>query len=184
MSEADGVVVDDTGTGDWSERVRSTYLQVRAPLWRAVVAWSGSIDVADEAVAEGFAQLLRRGPVVRDPAAWVWRASFRVAAGDLQRRRRDVGSASIDALGGVVGPVDRLPEDALDLVAALARLSEQQRQCIALVDVAGHTAPSAAAVLGTSAATVRVQLMRGRRRLRALLEESTEGVAAAAEEDR
>ena len=26
------------------------------------------------AVAEAYAQLLRRGSVVRDPAAWVWRA--------------------------------------------------------------------------------------------------------------
>jgi DNA-directed RNA polymerase specialized sigma24 family protein len=73
------------------------------------------------------------------------------------------------AANEVVGGADRLPGEAVDLVRALARLSEQQRRCIALVDVAGHAAPSAAAILGTTAATVRVQLMRARRRLRTLL---------------
>ena len=48
-------------------------------------------EATDEAVAEGFAQLLRRGDAVRDPAAWVWRASFRLAAGDLQRSAAAVG---------------------------------------------------------------------------------------------
>lgn len=150
--------------------VRAAYLEIRGPLWRAVLAWSGSPEVADEAVAEGFAQLLRRGDEVRDPAAWVWRAAFRIAAGELQRRRAapDGGLASVERLAA---EADRLPDDALDLIGALAQLTEQQRKCVALVDIAGHTAPSAAAVLGTTPATVRVQLMRARRRLRTLLED-------------
>lgn len=157
----------------WSDQVRLTYLEVRGPLWRALVAWSGDPDVADEAVAEAFAQLLRRGDEVADPAAWVWRAAFRVAAGDLQRRRgRARRGADPVALELVPSVTDRLPDEALDLVEALQALTEQQRSCIALVDVAGHTAPSAAEILGTSAATVRVQLMRARRQLRTLLADS------------
>ena len=169
---------DESADADdrWRSRVRASYDDVRVPLWRAIVAWSGSVDVADEAVAEAFAQLIRRGDEVRDPDAWVWRAAFRLAAGDLQRRRRASGrTVDLDRAGAVVGRVDRLPDDALDLVAALAQLSDQQRRCVALVDVAGHTAPTAAALLGTSAATVRVQLMRARRRLRALLAEPADG---------
>jgi RNA polymerase sigma-70 factor (ECF subfamily) len=81
------------------------------------------------------------------------------------------GRTGDDELIAAVGVSDRLPDQALDLVRALARLSEQQRRCVALVDVAGHTAPSAAAVLGTTSATVRVQLMRARRRLRYMLSE-------------
>ena len=38
--------------------------------------------MADEAVAETFAQLLRRGEAVEDPAAWAWRTAFRIAAAD------------------------------------------------------------------------------------------------------
>ena len=70
-----------------AERVRLAYEAVHAPLWRAVLAYSGSADVADEAVAEAFAQLLRRGDGVDDPAAWAWRSAFRIAAGELQQRR-------------------------------------------------------------------------------------------------
>ena len=166
---------DTPGPGDvWVDEVRAVYDRMAGPLWRALVAWSSSTDVADEAVAESFTQLLRRGPEVRDPAAWVWRASFRLAAGDLQRRRaasdrQAVGAIADDVSSTIAGPVDRLPDDAIDLVRALAHLSDQQRRCVALVDVAGHTAPSAAAILGTTAATVRVQLMRAHRRLRTLL---------------
>jgi RNA polymerase sigma-70 factor (ECF subfamily) len=171
-----GPVGDDGPDAGWIEQVRAVYDRVSGQMWRALVASSGSTHVADDAVAEGFTQLLRRGPEVRDPAAWVWRASFRLAAGDLQRRRQAadrqvVGSHADDATSAIAGPVDRLPDDAIDLVRALARLTDQQRRCVALVDIAGHTAPSAAAILGTSAATVRVQLMRARRHLRVLLSE-------------
>ena len=170
-SRADLVTDRVTAPEDaWVDRVRTVYDEVSPSLWRAVLAWSASTDVADEAVADGFAQLLRRGPEVRDPAAWVWRATFRLAAGDLRRRRARRGDDE-SSLDSMVGPVDRLPDDAVDLVRALAHLSDQQRRCVVLVDVAGHTAPSAAAVLGTTAATVRVQLMRARRRLRDLLTE-------------
>lgn len=159
----------------WSEQVRASYEGTRASLWRALVAWSGSTDVADEAVADAYAQLLRRGrsgPEVRDLDAWAWRSAFRLASGDLARRRSQPARTGDAVLDNIAGPVDRLPDEAIDLVRALARLSDQQRRCVALVDVAGHDAPSAAKVLGTSAATVRVQLMRARRRLRVLLDHS------------
>ncbi|MEQ1786259.1 MAG: sigma-70 family RNA polymerase sigma factor [Acidimicrobiales bacterium] len=147
------------------ERVRVTYEAVHAPLWRAVLAYSGSADVADEAVAEAFAQLLRRGDGVDDPAAWAWRSAFRIAAGELKRR----GGAPVPGVVPEVGVA--LPDPALDLLAALRHLTEQQRACVVLCDLAGHPAPEAARLLGTTPATVRVQRMRARRRLRDLLED-------------
>ncbi len=148
-----------------AERVRAAYEAVHAPLWRAVLAYSGSTDVADEAVAEAFAQLLRRGAGVEDPAAWAWRSAFRIAAGELQRRRT-APSGEVPEVGV------SLPEPVVDLVAALRHVTDQQRACVVLCDLAGHDAPSAARLLGTTGATVRVQLMRARRRLRELLEET------------
>ena len=151
----------------WADAVRASYEATHARLWRAVLGWSGSADVADEAVAEAYAQLLRRGSEVRDLDAWAWRSAFRIAAGELARRRDRADDVAV-AEGS---SLDRLPSDAEHLIDALAALSDQQRACVVLVDIAGHTGPSAAAVLGTTAATVRVQLMRGRRRLRELLTE-------------
>ena len=147
------------------ERVRLAYEAVHAPLWRALLAYSGSTDVADEAVAEAFAQLLRRGDGVDDSAAWAWRSAFRIAAGELKRQRGAPAPGAVPDLGVSV------PEPALDLLAALRHLTDQQRACVVLCDLAGHTAPDAARLLGTSPATVRVQRMRARRRLRDLLED-------------
>lgn len=147
------------------DRLRPVYEEIHARLWRALLAWSGSAHVADEAVAEAFAQAARRGSAVRDPAAWIWRSAFRIAAGELARQRRT------EPLGDVDPPatVACLPAETVDLIEALRRLSDQQRRAVVLVDGAGMTAPEAAAVLDTSPATVRVQLSRARRRLRSLL---------------
>ena len=72
------------------ENLESVYRQEGARLWRALTAYSGMPDVADEAVAEAFAQALRRGDAIQNPSGWIWRAAFRIAAGDMQRRRRSV----------------------------------------------------------------------------------------------
>ena len=127
--------------------------------------WSGSSEVADEAVAETFAQLVRRGDAVEDPAAWAWRSAFRIAAAELQRRRAEVryevGEVSLPAVQS---------ELVLDLMQALQHLSDQQRACVVVCDLLGYSAEEAGPLLHTSAATVRVQRMRARRRLRSLLE--------------
>ena len=147
------------------ERVRAAYEAVHAPLWRAVLAYSGSAEVADDAVAEAFAQLLRRGDGVDDPAAWAWRSAFRIAAGELKRRANAAVPGAVPDVGVSV------PDPAFDLIDALRHLTDQQRACVVLCDLAGHGAPEAARLLGTTAATVRVQRMRARRRLRDLLED-------------
>lgn len=151
------------------DRLRPVYEEVHARLWRAVLAWSGSADVADEAVAEAFAQAARRGDAITDPAAWVWRAAFRIAAGEMHRARREptepLGDGEVVAQRSVLA----VPGDAVDLVRALQRLGDQQRRAVVLTDGAGFSAAEAAALMGTTAATVRVQASRGRRRLRALL---------------
>ena len=145
--------------------VREAYERQHVRLWRAVAVWSGSSEVADEAVAETFAQLLRRGDAVLDPAAWAWRSAFRIAAAELQRRRAqvryEVGEVSLPAVQS---------ELVVDLMRALQRLSDQQRACVVVCDLLGYSAEEAGPLLHTSAATVRVQRMRARRRLRALLE--------------
>jgi RNA polymerase sigma-70 factor, ECF subfamily len=153
------------GAAEAHDRVRDAYATQHVRLWRALAAWSGSSDVADEAVAETFAQLLRRGEAVEDPVAWAWRAAFRIAAGDLQRRGADVRYEVRDV------PLPPGTSDAvLDLMRALHHLTDQQRACVVVCDLLGYPAEEAGPLLGTSAATVRVQRMRARRRLRAQLE--------------
>jgi RNA polymerase sigma-70 factor (ECF subfamily) len=132
-------------------------------LWRAVFAFAGDRDVADDAVAEAFAQCLRRGAAVRDPAAWIWRAAFRLAAGELQARRR--------TLPLTVDPADVGDEAPERLLAALAALPERQRAALVLRYYVGHDQRQVARILQVSYPTIRVHLSRGRRHLRELLEE-------------
>jgi RNA polymerase sigma-70 factor, ECF subfamily len=145
--------------------IREVYEAQHVRLWRAVAMWAGSSEVADEAVAETFAQLVRRGEAVEDPVAWAWRTAFRIAAGDLQRRRAEVGGE----LGEVSLPAAQ-SDSILDLMRALQHLTSQQRACVVLCDLLGYSAVEAGPLLHTSAATVRVQRMRARRRLRSYLE--------------
>jgi hypothetical protein len=77
------------GTGRADELGR-LYEEHRDRLWRGVYATCGDPDVASDAVAEAFAQALRRGDAIRDPLAWVWRAAFRISAGELKARSRRI----------------------------------------------------------------------------------------------
>lgn len=131
-------------------------------LWRSILAFAHDREIASDAVAEAFAQCLRRGDAVRDPRAWLWRSSFRIAAGLLRDRARWVGE-----------PVERsyeMPEAPERLLLALRRLPARQRACLVLHHYAGYGTDEVAAILDVSRPTVRVHLSRGRRRLRELLE--------------
>jgi DNA-directed RNA polymerase specialized sigma24 family protein len=135
-------------------------------LWRAVFAWCQDRAVTDDAVAEAFAQCLRRGGAIRDPRAWVWTAAYRIASGELKARARLAGADELLKIG-----IDGPSSDAIDLLAALRRLPANQRAAVVLHYYGGWDTKEIAQALGAGRATVRVHLSRGRRRLRELLEE-------------
>lgn len=63
-----------------------------------------------------------------------------------------------------------IPEAAGQILEALSRLSPRQRVSVILHDHIGYSTKEVAAIVGSTAATVRVHLSHGRRRLRTLLE--------------
>ena len=146
-----------------TDRIERLYRERGDRIWRGLLAFSGDPEVASDAVAEAFAQVLRRGDEVRDPERWIWRAGFRIAAGELKERRKS-------EVLGVAGSYE-MEEPARDLVVALGTLSERQRTAVVLHDAAGYPARQVARIVGSTEAAVRVHLMRGRRRLRDLLRE-------------
>jgi len=129
-------------------------------LWRALLAYSaGRRDVADDALAEAFARAMERGDAVRDPASYLYRIAFRVAAAELRRPApSEPVTSSLDADPGLA-----------ELFGALRRLSPSQRAAIYLHYQADLPVAKVAHLMGTSGAAVKVHLMRGRRRLAALL---------------
>jgi RNA polymerase sigma factor (sigma-70 family) len=141
----------------------SLYAEEGPRLWRAIFAFSHDRELTSDAVAEAFAQCVRRAGAVRDPRAWVWRVAFRIAAGELKERRR--------ATHDLPDPGYEMPDDPGRLLSALRRLPQRQRAALILRHYAGYPTDEIARILGSSRATVRVHLSRGRRRLSELLED-------------
>lgn len=137
-------------------------------LWRSLLVFAGDREVASDSMAEAFAQALGRGDAVRDHRRWVWRAAFRIAAGQLKERRRT------EPIGTHPSYEDPDPI-AGELLRALATLSPNQRAAVALHDYVGHSTAEIGRILGASPATVRVHLSQGRRRLRRILVREADG---------
>jgi RNA polymerase sigma-70 factor, ECF subfamily len=156
--------VQDSRVGaSHGEVLERLYREQGDRMWRAVLGFAGDAEVASDAVSEAFAQALRRGGELHAPERWLWRAAFRIAAGELKERRRH-------------GPLltegsYEMEEPARELIAALETLSEKQRAAVVLHHTAGYPVKEIAAVLGSTPAAVKVHLSRARKRLRTILEQ-------------
>jgi RNA polymerase sigma-70 factor (ECF subfamily) len=122
--EATGVT-QAAGTG--LERV---YREHGERLWRAVYLFSGDRELASDAVAEAFAQALRRGDEIRVPERWVWRTAFLVARGMLKERAWTIATDRVSDRG-------YQPPEMLELLDALRALSPAQRAAVVLHYYAG-----------------------------------------------
>jgi DNA-directed RNA polymerase specialized sigma24 family protein len=160
-------VRDSDVTEGASVSVEDLYRRDGERLWRAVLLYSGDREVASDAVAEAFAQLLRRGDAVSAPDRWVWRAAFRIAAGDLKSRG--------DRRRAVVAPIPVGSGDDGRVADALLKLSSHQRSAIVLHYFSGYTYKEVATIIGSTPSAVSVHVTRGRRRLRTLLEDLDHG---------
>ena len=130
-------------------------------LFRAIFAYTGGRrDIADEVVAEAFARALAHDADIREPVPYLFRTAFRLAAKELRSERRRPASEP-DM------PAD--PPEVAGLLAALRRLSPNQRAAIVLRYEADLPVDEVARRMGIAAVTVRVHIHRGRARLRELL---------------
>ena len=146
---------------DRETKAEILFAQQATRLWRALVAYTSDRDVADDALAEAFAQLLARGDHVRAPDRWVWTAAFKIAAGELKERGKS------DPLPEAAY---EMPEGGQDLARALLRLSPKQRAALILRYYAGYSTVEISQILGSSVPTVRVHMSQGRKRLRRIME--------------
>lgn len=144
------------------------YREWGADVWRAVFAYSGGVkEVADEAVAEAFAQAGRGLERIRSLRPWVYTTAFRLAARELRDRKQtsplgDVRPVSVD-LGSAA--------EVLDLIR---RLSPNQRAAFTLRHVFGFDTRETAELLSMSEVAVRVHLHAARQRLQGSLREEVE----------
>ena len=80
--------------------------------------------------------------LIRDPRAWVWKAAFRIASGEMARRR-----TLVELPRGLAADAS---ESLTDLIRALAALSRRQREVVVLHLYAGYRLLEIAAMTGTT----------------------------------
>ena len=141
-------------------------------LYRLARALCGSADLAEDLVQETYARVLARPRLLRrgDTFSYMARALRNTFYNHLRSARvRPEHAAPADELelaagGGAHGD----PHAALvagELYRAIAGLPSEQREVIALVDVAGLSYKEAAGVLRVPPGTIMSRLYRGRARL-------------------
>jgi len=147
--------------------IEEAYRTNHQRLWRSLLAYTGDAEVATDAAAETYSQALGRGEELVDPAAWIWRTAFRVAAGmlaDRSRRWRDIELVDLDG-DPVFSDVAGDP-DLVEFLDQLSSLSDQQRAVVVLRYSGGFTPTEIAGLLDTTPNSVRVQLHRAHAHLR------------------
>lgn len=159
-------------TDDPEARFRALFEQHR----RAVLAYARrrvDADAAAEVVADTFLVAWRRlDAVPADPLPWLYGVARKVIANRRRAQRRSIAVAERVAreTAAAAPAPDELIGGAFALRAALAVLSERDREALRLVAWEGLEPADAARAAGCSRATFAVRLHRARRRLAAALE--------------
>ena len=130
-------------------------------LWRAILAYTGGRrELTDDVVAEAFTRTLEQSDNVREPAGYLYRVAFRLAAAELRRPAAD----------------SRIPEGTTwddpgltELFDVFGHLSPGQRAAVFLRFQADLPTKEVAQLMGTSPGVVRIHLFRARRTLKTLL---------------
>ena len=141
-------------------------------LLRLAIVICGSRELAEDAVQNAWERAWQRRGDLRDgekAKAWLVAITANEARMLARRGRLRLRIESIFARdrSDAVQPTDGA---SIDVRAALARLSAEDRSLLALRYVAGYTSPEIADITGSTSGVVRVRLSRIHRRLRKDLE--------------
>lgn len=143
-----------------------------------IYAMTGSLHEAEDCVQEAYArawqQWSRMSAEVGNPEAWVRTvaarlavSSWRKAVNRLKAHRRE--QQRVDEVAG-------MNPDHIAVVAALRKISPDQRMAIVLYHYAGLSIEEIAAETNTSQGTVKARLSRGRKALAPHLTEFANGL--------
>ncbi len=138
-------------------------------LLHQMYAMTGNLDDARECVQEAYArawQHWRKVQEAADPAAWLRTVAWRIAAGRWHRSRLGARALIRSSRPEHVQPPS---PDHVALVAALRKISSDQRRAIVLYHLVGMSVGEVARGTGVPTGTVKARLARGRDALAKLL---------------
>ncbi|GIJ72570.1 SigE family RNA polymerase sigma factor [Virgisporangium ochraceum] len=159
------------------ERFESFYLGSRQRVLGCVYMATGDLGEAQDAVQEAYVrawQRWRRFDRGSDPEAWVRLVATRIAISRWRSLRSRARAYLRHGVSAAVPPPD---PDRVDLVAAMRRLSPDQRMAIALHYFGGMSVAEVAEQTGAPTGTIKARLARGRAALAPYLAGPTEGEA-------
>jgi RNA polymerase sigma factor (sigma-70 family) len=152
--------------------LEALYRQMRVQVFAVALAVTGDRGTAEDVMQDTFVRVYSAAPGYRPEArarAWVLTIARRLALDAVRRRTREPVSAMADR--GAAAPAVEPERIRLDVVNALLRLGEVDRQIVVLHDVAGLTHAELAAELGLLPGTVRWRYRVALARLRPLVAE-------------
>lgn len=147
--------------------------QVRA-LRRYAMALVGDPTQADDLVQESLARAIARSSSwhsIRNMRAYLFTILHNLRADQLKKKYREGDQVSIDDVANQLSqpPTQLARLENRELVVALGKLPEQQREVLLLVGLEGLSYKEAADVLAVPIGTVMSRISRGREALRHLM---------------
>jgi RNA polymerase sigma-70 factor (ECF subfamily) len=172
----DEALIDEALDGD-SSAFGQLVTRYQDRLYNSMLHLAGSPDLACDAVQDAFVQAYVKLDTFGRQSAfytWLYRIAFNLA---VSHRRREKPALSVDHARDALGqePLDRElapearleeQERALQVRAALARLSDEHRAILVLREIDGHTYEEIAEILDVPLGTIRSRLHRARLQLR------------------
>ena len=154
---------------DLAESFDDFYRGTSRGVLHQLYAMTGSSAEAQDCVGEAYARAWQRWSVVRtyaDPEAWVRTVARRVAVSRWRRARTAVQHLRRH---GREQTAPAPGEDHTVLVAALRRITADQREAIVLHHLSGLSVTEVATETGVAVGTVKARLSRGRAALAAVI---------------
>jgi len=148
------------------------YRRMRVQVFAVALAVTGDRGTAEDVMQDTFVRVYAAAPGYRPGSrarAWVLTIARHLALDAVRRRTREPVSGMADR--GAAAPAGEPDGIRLDVVHALLRLGEVDRQIVVLHDLAGLTHAEVAAELGLPAGTVRWRYRVALARLRPLVAE-------------
>lgn len=149
-------------------------------LWAVALRTTGDREEAADAVQDALLSACRRADSFRGDAqvsTWLHRIVVNACLDRLRRRRARPSDPLPEEEDRLVALTDsptaadpaEVSERRTDVMAALGRLTEEQRTALVLVDMEGYSVEEAAAIVGCAPGTIKSRCARGRVRLLPLL---------------
>jgi RNA polymerase sigma-70 factor (ECF subfamily) len=155
------------------QRLRQRVAEARPRLYRIAWSWCHDAALADDLVQETLTRALGALDELRDPRRLdVWLTRILVNVFRDQQRRTTPATGWEGELASEADAPDQavLRQDLVTRTrAAIARLNDDQRKVLTLVDLADFSYADAARALDVPVGTVMSRLARARQRLRELL---------------